>query len=163
MSINPIDKADRRILSELQSNGRLSNQELAEKVNLTPSPCLRRVRKLEEEGWIENYRAVLNRQRLGLGLTVFTEIKVEGHGVEGICQDLRDALIDMPEVVSFHIVSGEADYLLEVVVPDLEHYEKFLLKKLLKYKTVKEVHSNFAIKTIKAHDPLPLAHLQQDG
>ena len=154
-----LDEIDRRILAELQADGRLSNQDLAHRVSLTPSPCVRRVRMLEKSGYIQGYRAVLNRDRVGLGLTVFVEIKVASHGEEGISSALQAALSELIEVVSFHIVSGEADFLLEVVVPDLRAYEHFLMERLLKFPSIKEVRSNFAIRSRKTHAPLPLNHL----
>lgn len=153
-----IDPIDRRILEALQADGRLTIVELADRVGLSPSPCLRRVRQLERDGYIEGYRATLSRGQIGLGLTVFVGIKVDGHADERTT-NLQEAIRDMPEIVSCYIVSGEADYLLEVVVPDLAHYEQFLLGSLLKNPLVKDVRSNFAIRTVKASAPLPLGHL----
>jgi len=154
-----IDAIDCQIISALQADGRLSNVELAERIGLSPSPCLRRVTRLEREGYIESYRAVLPRGRIGLGLTVFIGMKIDGHADERATA-LEEAIVAMPEVVACHMVSGEADYLLEVVVPDLEHYQHFLLDKLLDLPIVKEVRSNIAIQTLKAAAPLPLNHLQ---
>ena len=156
---NPdLDPIDGRIVAALQENGRLSNLELAERVGLSPSPCLRRVKRLERDGYIESYRAILQRNRLGLGLTVFVGIKIGGHAnVEA--ETFQEAVIAMPEVVACHLVSGEADYLLEVVVPDLEHYQQFLVGKLLALPIVREARSNIAIQTLKAGGPLPLDHL----
>jgi Lrp/AsnC family leucine-responsive transcriptional regulator len=115
-----LDAIDRRIVAALQANGRLSNVELAERVGLSPSPYLRRVQRLEREGYIEAYRAVLGRSRIGLGLTVFLGVKIDGHANERALA-LEEALLAMPEIVACHLVSGDADYLLEVVVPDIEH------------------------------------------
>jgi Lrp/AsnC family transcriptional regulator, leucine-responsive regulatory protein len=154
-----LDAIDGRIIAALQGDGRLSNVELAERVGLSPSPCLRRVKRLERDGYIAAYRAVLHRSRVGLGFTVFVGVKVEGHADERL-HDLEKALLAMPEVIACHMVSGEADYLLEVVVPDLEHYQRFLLGKLLTLSIVKEVRSNIAIQTIKSIAPLPLDHLR---
>jgi Lrp/AsnC family transcriptional regulator, leucine-responsive regulatory protein len=117
----PLDRVDRRLLEVLQREGRLSNVALAERVHLSPSPCLRRMKALEEDGVIEGYRAVLDREAVGLGLTVFVEVKVEGHS-EAVASAVQEAVTAMPEVVSCHIVSGAADFLLEVVVPDLRAY-----------------------------------------
>ena len=156
---NPdLDPIDRRIVAALQADGRLTNLELAERVGLSPSPCLRRVKRLERDGYIETYRAMLQRNRLGLGLTVFVGVKIGGHAnVEA--EAFQEAVVAMPEVVACHLVSGEADYLLEVVVPDLEHYQRFLVGKLLALPIVREVRSNIAIQTLKAGAPLPLGHL----
>jgi len=155
----PLDRVDRRLLEILQREGRLSNAALAERVHLSPSPCLRRVKALEEDGVIEGYRAVVGREAVGLGLTVFVEIKVEGHS-DRLAEEIEAAVNAMPEVVACHIVSGAADFLLEVVVPDLRAYERLLLGSLLKLPAVVDVRSNFAIRTVKAPAPLPLGHLQ---
>jgi len=153
-----IDRMDRRILETLQAEGRLSNVELADRVALSPSPCLRRVKRLEDDGVIAGYRAVVDRGAVGLGLTVFLEIKVGKHSRDNAAM-LQKTLADMPEVVSCHIVSGTADFLAEVVVPDLAAYERFLLDRLLVVPTIEDVRSNFAIRMIKTAAPLPLGHL----
>ncbi|HJQ55514.1 MAG TPA: Lrp/AsnC family transcriptional regulator [Vineibacter sp.] len=153
-----VDAIDCRIITALQQDGRLSNIDLAERVGLSPSPCLRRVKRLEREGYIEAYRAMLRRDRIGLGFTVFIGVKIDGHADER-AEVLQDAVVAMPEVIACHMVSGESDYLLEVIVPDLEHYQRFLLGKLLNLPIIKEVRSNIAIQTLKAAAPLPLAHL----
>jgi Lrp/AsnC family leucine-responsive transcriptional regulator len=154
----PLDRVDRRLLEVLQSEGRLSNVALAERVHLSPSPCLRRLKALEQAGVIDGYRAVLDREAIGLGLTVFVEVKVEGHSEEKALA-IEEAVAKMPEVVSCHIVSGNADFLLEVVVPDLRAYERLLLGSLLKLPAISDVRSNFAIREVKAASPLPLGHL----
>ena len=154
-----LDAIDRRIIAELQADARLSNVELANKVGLSPSPCLRRVKRLEREGYIEGYRAALRRDRVGLGFSVFLGVKIEGHANERALK-FEEAVIAMPEVIACHLVSGDADYLLEVVVPDLDHYQRFLVGKLLNLAIVREVRSNVAIQTLKAGGPLPLAHLR---
>jgi Lrp/AsnC family transcriptional regulator, leucine-responsive regulatory protein len=158
MPKSDLDAIDTRILAALQENGRLSNFELAERVGLSPSPCLRRVKRLERDGPIEGYRALLGRERVGLGLTVFVGVKIEGHADER-ADALQDAIVAMPEVVACHMVSGEADYLLEVVVPDLAAYQRFLLDKLLAQPIIKEVRSSIAIQTRKVAGALPLDHL----
>jgi Lrp/AsnC family leucine-responsive transcriptional regulator len=154
----PLDRVDRRLLEVLQEEGRLSNVALAERVHLSPSPCLRRLKALEKAGVIEGYRAMLDREAVGLGLTVFVEVKVQAHSEETALA-VEDAVRKLPEVVSCHIVSGAADFLLEVVVPDLRAYERLLLGSLLKLPQVDDVRSNFAIRTVKPPSPLPLGHL----
>ena len=154
-----LDAIDRRIVAELQADARLSNVQLAEKVGLSPSPCLRRVKRLEQAGYIEGYRAALRRELVGLGFSVFVAVKIDGHANERALAFER-TVTAMPEVISCHLVSGEADYFLEVVVPDLEHYQKFLVGKLLNLPIVREVRSNIAIQTLKAGAPLPLARLE---
>jgi Lrp/AsnC family transcriptional regulator, leucine-responsive regulatory protein len=156
--ISELDAIDRHILEALQTDGRLSVVDLADRVGLSPSPCLRRLKRLEAEGHVAGYRALLSRERVGLGLTVFVGVKVDGHRDENATA-LQQAIKAMPEVVSAHLVSGEADFLLEVVVPDLKHYEAFLIGTLLKLPMIKDIRSNFAIRTVKTDATLPLGHL----
>jgi len=153
-----LDAIDRRIVSALQADGRLTNIDLAGRVGLSPSPCLRRVKRLERDGYIEAYRAVLRRDRVGLGFSVFVGVKIDGHANQHAV-GFEKAIAAMPEVVACHLVSGEADYFLEIVVPDLDNYRRFLVDKLLDLPIVREVRSNIAIQTVKAGAPLPLDHL----
>ena len=155
-----LDNLDRRILDALQRNAKLSNVQLAEEVGLSPSPCLRRVRLLEEAGVIRGYHAQLDRSKAGLGLTVFVGVKVERHHDES-ANAFRAAVIDLPEVISCHVVSGESDFLLQVVLPDLASYEDFLFSTLLKLPAVSDIRSNFAISTVKSQTALPLDQLPQ--
>lgn len=134
------------------------NVQLAEEIGLSPSPCLRRVRLLEEAGVIRGYQASIDRDEVGLGLTVFVGIKVERHRQEQ-AEAFHRAVVDLPEVISVHLVSGESDFLLQVVVPDLRAYERLLSETLLRLPGVSDIRSNFAIKTVKAPSPLPLGHL----
>ena len=150
-----MDTVDRQMLAILQRDGRISNAALAEKLHLSPSPCLRRLRALEHDGVITGYRAELDRQSLGLGLAVFVELKVDGHS-ERSAAAISEALIAAPEVVSAHIVSGSADFLLEVVVADLAAYERLMFETLLRLPNVSDVRSNFALRIVKSHGPLPL-------
>jgi Lrp/AsnC family transcriptional regulator, leucine-responsive regulatory protein len=137
------------------AEGRLSNAALAERLHLSPSPCLRRLRALERDGVISGYRAMLDRARLGLGLTVFVELKVDGHS-DRTAAAISEALVSSPEVIAAHIVSGSADFLLEVAVPDLRAYERLLFETLLRLPNVADVNSNFALRTVKPAGPLPL-------
>ena len=158
MSKLTIDRIDRRILDTLQADGRLSNVDLAERIGLSPSPCLRRVKRLEDAGMIAGYRAVLDRKAIGLGLTVFIELKVGKHSRDNAAM-LQEALLAIPEVVSCHMVSGVSDFLAEVVVPDLDAYERLMTDKILTLPTIEDVRSNFAIRTVKSDAPLPLGHM----
>jgi Lrp/AsnC family leucine-responsive transcriptional regulator len=158
MPKHDLDAIDRCIVAALQADGRLTNADLAQRVGLSASPCLRRVGRLERDGYIEGYRATLRRDRIGLGLTVFVAVKIDGHA-DDRASAFEQAIVSAPEVVACHMVSGEADYLLEVVVPDLEYYRRFLLEKLLELPIVREVRSNIAIQTLKAGATLPLDHL----
>jgi Lrp/AsnC family transcriptional regulator, leucine-responsive regulatory protein len=155
-----LDAIDRRIIAALQRDARLSNVELAARIGLSPSPCLRRVRRLERDGYIEAYRAVLRRDRVGLSFSVFLGVTIEGHANETALA-FEEAVRMMPEVVACHLVSGEVDYFLDIVVPDVEHYRQFLVGRLLELPMIKEVRSNIAIQTVKAAGPLPLAHLDE--
>src|SRR3954452_3224495 len=154
--IMPLDNVDRQILAILQADGRISNAALAEELHLSPSPCLRRLRALEQDGVITGYTALLDRQRLGLGLTVFAELKVDTHS-DTTAKAIADALLAAPEVISAHIVSGPSDFRLEIVVADLSHYERLLFQTLLKLPHVTDVRSAFALRTVKSDGPLPLA------
>ena len=160
MPKSDLDAIDHRIVVALQADGRLSNVDLADKVGLSPSPCLRRVKRLEREGYIEGYRAALRRERVGLSFSVFVGVKIDGHANERALL-FETAVTAMPEVIACHLIAGEADYLLEVVVPDLDGYQQFLVGKLLNLAMVREVRSNIAIQTVKAGAPLPLGHLAQ--
>jgi Lrp/AsnC family leucine-responsive transcriptional regulator len=158
--MNSLDAIDRRILDALQRDGRMPNVALAEEVNLSPSPCLRRLKRLEDSGVISGYHAEVDRRRVGLGLTLFVEIKVRGHSDE-LAREFEAAVNETEEVVAAHIVSGpSADFLLEVVVADLEAYEHLLLNKLLTLPGVTDVNSVFSLRTIKSSGPLPLGHLR---
>lgn len=158
MPNDDLDAIDRRILAALQADGRLSNVDLAEKIGLSPSPCLRRVSRLEREGYVEGYRAMLGRRRIGLALTVFVGVKIDGHA-DDRATTFEQEVVACPEVVSCHMVAGDADYLLEVTVSDLDAYQRFLVGKLLNLPLVREVKSTIAIQTLKAGGALPLEHL----
>jgi Lrp/AsnC family leucine-responsive transcriptional regulator len=153
--LTSLDQLDLKILTALQADGRVSNADLANSIGLSATPCLRRVRGLEEQGAIKGYRALLDRAKVGLGLTVMVGVKVDGHRDEN-ARAIQAAFIEMSEVVACHLLSGETDFLLEVVVPDLAHYEQFLLGKLLLLPMVKDIRSNIVIRTVKETAPLPL-------
>jgi Lrp/AsnC family leucine-responsive transcriptional regulator len=151
----PLDSTDRRMLEILQREGRISNAALAERLHLSPSPCLRRLRALERDGVISGYGAVLDRTKLGLGVTVFVEVKVDGHS-DRTAAAISEKVSAAPEVISAHIVSGAADFLLEVVVPDLAAYERLMFDTLLRLPNIGDVRSNFALRTVKPASPLPV-------
>ena len=150
-----IDLTDRKMLKILQNDGRISNAALAEQLHLSPSPCLRRLRALEQDGVITGYRAQLDRNKLGLGMTVFVELQVDGHS-DRTAAAISTALQETPEVTSAHIVSGAADFRLEVVVQDLAAYERLMFETLLKLPNIGDVRSNFALRAVKSDGPLPL-------
>ena len=150
-----LDDFDRKIIHALQSDARQTNQSLAAKVGLSATPCLRRVKNLEKAGIIEGYKARINARAIGLGLTIFVTVKVTRHQDEA-AQNFVNEVINWPEVKSCHLVSGDMDFLLEVVAKDMQAYEKFVLQRLLKITSVKDVRSNFAIRTHKSDGNLPV-------
>ncbi|GGK55424.1 Lrp/AsnC family transcriptional regulator [Amphritea balenae] len=152
-----LDVTDRKILKLLQQDGRLSNAEIAEQVALSPSPCLRRLRRLEQEGIIEGYQTQLNRQKIDLGMTVFVQIKMHDHHAASV-KNFEQAIHGMDAVITASTVSGSADYLLEVVASDLEDYDR-VVSKLQELKMVREIESNFALRRVKTAAPLPLKRL----
>ena len=154
MGKSSLDSADLRILDALQRNGRLSNVDLAEKVGLSPSPCLRRVKDLEEDGYIQGYAAILDRRKLGLGVVAFVEVKID-QNAEGDAV-FRRAVRQIPEVVSCFVMTGTMDYLLQIVVPDLDAYAEVSMKRLLQVPGVKDVRSSFVIDVVKHSTALPL-------
>ncbi|HYE49927.1 MAG TPA: Lrp/AsnC family transcriptional regulator [Azospirillaceae bacterium] len=154
MGKSSLDSADLRILDALQRNGRLSNVDLAEKVGLSPSPCLRRVKDLEEDGYIQGYAAILDRRKLGLGVVAFVEVKID-QNAEGDAV-FRRAVGQIPEVVSCFVMTGTMDYLLQIVVPDLDAYAEVSMKRLLQVPGVKDVRSSFVIDVVKHSTALPL-------
>ncbi|MBB1077717.1 Lrp/AsnC family transcriptional regulator [Rhodoferax sp. 4810] len=151
-----LDRYDRHILHCLQANGRMSNQELADQIGLSPSPCLRRVRVLEEAGIIAGYRALLNARQLGLTLTAFISIALDRHTPDRFAQfDAAVALL--PEVLECALITGrDADYQLKVIVRDMEAYQDFLLNKLTPIAGVTGVHSSFVLRQVIARTALPL-------
>jgi Lrp/AsnC family leucine-responsive transcriptional regulator len=150
-----LDRIDAKILTVLQSEGRISMIELANRVGLSATPTQRRVQKLEQDGYIKGFGARFDRRKLGLGLTVFLMLKVEGHHQKN-ADVLLKRLNDLPEVVSCHVISGDADILAEAVVQDLAAYEELLMGTLLKLGMIKEIRSSIAIRTIKSDGALPI-------
>ncbi|WP_420348772.1 Lrp/AsnC family transcriptional regulator [Pelagibius sp.] len=150
-----LDSIDRKILTALQADGRLSNVDLAEQVGLSPSPCLRRVRLLEEAGIIDRYVALVAQGAVGLPVSVFISIKLERQQEEDL--DRFEAEVSAyPEVLECYLMTGTQDYLLRVVVADLAAYERFLKTKLTRVGNVASIESSFALKQVKYTNVLPL-------
>lgn len=143
-----LDEIDRKILRTLSRDGRISNQKLAETVNLSPTPCWHRVRALEEAGHITGYVAVLDQRTLGLPDTVIIEVTVDRHDDE-LLQAFSDALAELPEVMEAYLLSGEYDYLIKVAVSGTEGYERFLRQKLYKLPGVRNTRSTFTLRCLK--------------
>jgi len=151
-----LDRYDRNILAVLQQEGRISNQELAERIGLSPSPCLRRVRALESSGLIAGYRALLDAGQLGLSLLALVSISMDRHTPEQFAR--FEAVIDeLPEVLECLLITGrEADYQLKVIVRDMEAYQELLLNKITRIEGVSGVHSSFVLRRVMERTALPL-------
>jgi len=151
-----VDAFDRAILQRLQRDGRISNLELAEAVSLSPSPCLRRVRRLEEEGVIEGYVARLNSRKLGLKLMAFIQISMDRHTPDRFDR-FEETVGQYPEVLECHLITGQtADYQLKVVVEDMDAYQHFLLDKITRIEGVTGVQSSFVLKSPVNTTALPV-------
>jgi DNA-binding Lrp family transcriptional regulator len=150
-----LDLIDRRILGVLQRDARMANVELAAKVNLSPSPCLRRVRELEATGVIRRYAALVDPLALGLSVSVFIHVTLEKQ-VERVLDTFEAAIRDRPEVMECYLMTGESDYLLRVVVPDMPALERFILDFLTRIPGVGNIKSSFALKQVKYETALPL-------
>ena len=154
-----LDRTDRRILEVLQADGRITNLELAEKIGLSPTPCARRVRQLEDAGIIERHVTLLNQQKLGLNITAMIGITMDRHTPDRF-ENFERAVRQFPEVVECSIVTGQAaDYLLKAVLPDMAWYEEFLLGRLTRIEGVTGVHSSFVLRKVLANTALPLDHI----
>ena len=154
-----LDRIDRQILAVLQRDGRISNQDLAEQVSLSPSPCLRRVRRLEAQGFIRHYAAVIDPQRVGIGLLAYVNVKLDkavSGGGRSKAQQFRREVQAWPEVVACHAMTGDLDYLLRVQVADLDAFSRFMMETLLTAPGVLDVRSSFALDTVKEHGALPV-------
>ncbi|SDW58166.1 Lrp/AsnC family transcriptional regulator [Marinobacter mobilis] len=154
-----LDRMDRSILEHLQQDGSLSNQELAEKVGLSPSPCLRRVRALEEAGIILKRATILDHKKLGLALTAIILIGMDRHTPERFSA-FEEQIAEYPEVQECYLITGQdADYMLKVVVPDMDHYHHFLLNRITRIQGVSGVHSSFVLRRVIDSTALPLGYL----
>lgn len=156
MPIRNIDAIDWKILGQLQRDGRMPNTELAEAVNLSPSPCLARVKRLEREKVIARYVALLNPAAVGLGVSVFVQVRLERQ-VEASLNRFEAAVAGRPEVMECYLMTGDADYLLRVVVADLQAYERFLMDHLTRVPGVASIRSSFALKQATYRTALPIA------
>lgn len=154
-----LNKIDLRILSEIQNNARISNLELANKIGLSPSPCLRRVKQLEEAGFIDNYVARLNEQKLKLKLIALIQISMDRHTPERF-ENFESIINKYDEVLECYLITGQnADYLLKVIVPDMDYYQDFLLGRLTRIEGVTGVQSSFIMRKVVDKTALPLEHL----
>ncbi len=150
-----LDAIDRKILALLQEDARLANVELADKVGLSPSPCLRRVRDLEAAGIIRRYVTLLNPAAIGLPVSVFVNVTLERQ-VEEALERFEAMILKRPEVMECYLMTGDADYLLRVVIADLSSYERFLIEHLTRVPGVASIKSSFALKQVKYRTALPV-------
>ena len=153
-----LDQIDLKILEELQNNGKSSNVELARKVGLSPSPCLGRVRKLEEAGFIDRYVALVNPEKLGATVSVFIQVTLERQ-TESVLEDFERTIETLPEVMECYLMSGESDYLLRVVVRDTNALRDFILDRLTRASGVANIRSSFALRQVKYKTALPLSEI----
>jgi Lrp/AsnC family transcriptional regulator, leucine-responsive regulatory protein len=151
-----LDAIDRKILEHLQADGRMSLSDLAAKVRLSSSPCLRRVRSLERAGVISRYVAVLDQRAVGLPVSVFVSIKLEKQRQESLDRFAK-AIARWPEVLECYLMTGPRDYWLRVVVPDLAAYERFVKQKLTRLEGIASIESSFALEQVKYTNVLPVA------
>jgi DNA-binding Lrp family transcriptional regulator len=150
-----LDDIDRRILRALQRNGRMPNVELAEEVGLSPSPCLRRVRLLEEAGVIERYVALLDASKIGMGLTLFARVWLTAQDSETVDRFTK-SVARLPQVVECHLMAGDCDFLLRVVAADLDAYRRFQVDHLARIKGVQSIKTEVPMQKIKLSSELPL-------
>ena len=149
---------DRKILTALQENARISNVDLANRVGLSPSPCLRRVKMLEKDGVIQKYVCLLNQRVAGFPVSVFVNVTLERQ-VESALEEFESAIAKRPEVMECYLMTGDADYLLRVVTVDLASYERFLVNHLTRIPGVSSIKSSFSLKQVSYRTALPLDYL----
>jgi len=153
--MHELDTTDRRILDVVQKDGRVTNAELSERVNLSPSACHRRVHALEKSGYIKNYVALLDARLMGRPTTVFVEITLSGQADE-LLDAFEREVAKIPDVLECHLMAGQADYLLKVVVFDTDHFARIHRQYLAKLPGVAQMHSSFALKTVFKTTALPV-------
>jgi DNA-binding Lrp family transcriptional regulator len=153
-----LDKFDLQILAELQADARLTNAELAQRVGLSAAPCWRRVRALEEAGFIKGYHAEIDRRRIGLGVLAFVRLDAERNTGERT-REMEEAIRQIPEIVSCHYISGAGTFELQVVSRDLDTFSQFARKVLINLPNVKDIHTSFSLGEVKASSSWPLSHL----
>ena len=154
-----LDRYDLEILTQLQADARLTNAELAQRVGLSAAPCWRRVRALEEAGFIKGYHAEIDRRRIGLGVLAFVRLDADRNTGERT-REMEEAIRQIPEIVSCHYISGAGTFELQVVSRDLDSFSQFARKVLINLPNVKDIHTSFSLGEVKASSALPLAHLR---
>ncbi len=155
-----LDPIDRKILQELQADAKLTNAELAQRVHLSPSPCLARVRALERAGVIRRYVALLDARAIGLGVSVFIHVRLEKQ-VEGALETFEATVKRYPEIMECYLMTGDSDYLLRLVVADVDALQRFIVEEISRMPGVSNIRSSFALKQVKFETALPLS--QDEG
>lgn len=155
MPTQALDALDRRILEQVQSDGRITNQELSERVGLSPSPCLRRLKQLENGGVITRYVALVDPEAVGLGVTAFVRVRLDQQGDRHL-EAFEEAVMGFPEVMECYLMTGEADYQLRVLVPSLGMFEDFLRSKLTRIGGVAQVTTSFALRPVVYRTKIPV-------
>ena len=150
-----MDKIDREIIRQLQKDGRLTNQELSERINLSPSPCLRRVKNLERQAVIVGYTALVDQEKYGLGLDVFVQIKLE-KSTEELIEIFETAIDEIDEILECYLITGTSDYLLHIVSQNLKSYEIFMREKLTKIPGIATVETSISFGTVKKKHSFPM-------
>ena len=153
-----LDATDRRLLDALQEDARISNTDLAEKIGLSPSPCWRRVRNLESKGVVRRYVTLLNPDAMGLPINVFATVALEKQ-IESTLENFESQITRYPEVMECYLMTGEFDYLLRIVVPDLKAYERFLMDHLTRIEGIASIKSSISLKQVRYKTALPLSHV----
>ena len=153
------DRRDAQLLAALQQDGRRSVVELADAIGLSPTPCARRIKQLEDAGVIQGYTAVIDPRRLGLSVQAFVQVRLERHTDDNV-EQFKRALETLDEVIGCFATTGAHDFMLHVAVPDLESLQTVVLRKLLKIPSVRDVQSSIVLETVKRSARLPLAHLE---
>jgi Lrp/AsnC family transcriptional regulator, leucine-responsive regulatory protein len=156
--MDKLDRYDIQILNELQADARLTNAELAQRVGLSAAPCWRRVRALEEAGYIKGYHAEIDRHRIGLGVLAFVRLDADRNTGERT-REMEEAIRQIPEIVSCHYISGAGTFELQVVSRDLDTFSQFARKVLINLPNVKDIHTSFSLGEVKASSSWPLGHL----
>jgi len=159
MSSADLDRYHIAILAELQRDARQSNAELAQRIGLSAAPTWRRVKWLEEQGYITGYRAEIDRRKIGLGVLAFVRVDAERSAATAT-KALEDAIRLLPEVIACHYISGTGTFELQVMVTDLDAFSRFSINTLLKLPNVKDIHTSFSLGEVKASGVLPLTHLE---
>jgi Lrp/AsnC family leucine-responsive transcriptional regulator len=156
--MDKLDRYDVQILNELQADARLTNAELAQRVGLSAAPCWRRVRALEEAGYIKGYHAEIDRHKIGLGVLAFVRLDAQ-RNVGELTREMEEAIKKIPEIVSCHYISGAGTFELQVISRDLDTFSQFARQVLINLPNVKDIHTSFSLGEVKASSSWPLAHL----